>query len=88
MSNHPIRDSVFDEVASNKALEGKSSQYLASLRYNLRKALKHQCRYGGCKTEVSGYLCHKHKTRVYANYKAWEQRRKNNVINKAKERGL
>ena len=74
LANHKIDDSVFDEVAQNKALEGKSSQYLASLRYNLRKALKHQCRYGGCKTEVSGYLCPKHKVKVYAKHKEWMKR--------------
>ena len=77
MGNTPLDDEITKLVnKSNKLYSDKSSKYLASIRHAMRKALKRECRYSGCHEVISGYLCEKHKVKVYANHKSWYQRRK------------
>ena len=77
MGNTPLNDEVSKVITKdNQLYSGKSAAYLASLRYTMRKALKRECRYPGCYDVVPGYLCDKHKAKVYDNHKAWYKRRK------------
>ena len=76
MSRPIIADTIGKAVTAENPIYAKhQADYLALLRYRMRKALKGECQASGCH-EKAGNLCEKHRAQVNLKARERSQRKK------------
>ena len=75
MTAQAIKDEVYSAVAENKAMQGRTAQYLANLRYELRRTKLGLCHYSGCR-EKAPFMCPKHLAVKAAQLRRWNRKKR------------
>ena len=76
MSAKGIKDSVWNAIADNEAMRGKSASYLANLRYRLRRKAVGYCLTSGCQEKPEKAYCERHGKMQAESHKKYIERLK------------